>query len=213
MADHDTHDHTGIPGVATIADIVDVPTAEMDDTLRLAPDGAGGVEWAAGAGAGVALSVLGYNTIGGSYEGMSDDKFYCTKITLSATSLIVSVAAYVKGNNQGGVTSFAAAVMADSSGPTLLLAGAAPAALSTFIDKAAAARWFHIPVGVYLAAGDYWIGFAQMDHSGSEQTQLAYDGSGSDVTFASGGNWTTEGNQYSNTTTSNKYSIRAVILS
>ncbi len=51
MADHDTHDHTGIPGVGAPSEITDIPTAETDTTLRLAPDGAGGVEWAASAGA------------------------------------------------------------------------------------------------------------------------------------------------------------------
>jgi hypothetical protein len=49
MADHDTHDHTGVPGVGTdVTDIVDIPTLETDTDLRLAPDGAGGVEWATG---------------------------------------------------------------------------------------------------------------------------------------------------------------------
>lgn len=104
MADHDTHDHTGVPGVGTgtttttvaddpiwdaagdlvvgtganaaarlaagsngevltvvsgnpqwepnagPADILDMTTAEMDDTLVLAPDGAGGVEFRAESG-------------------------------------------------------------------------------------------------------------------------------------------------------------------
>lgn len=51
MADHDAHDHTGVPGVGTsIDDILDLTTAETDDTLVLAPDGAGGVEFRAEAG-------------------------------------------------------------------------------------------------------------------------------------------------------------------
>jgi hypothetical protein len=37
---------------ASVSEITDIPTAETDDTLRLAPDGAGGVEWAAGGGGG-----------------------------------------------------------------------------------------------------------------------------------------------------------------
>lgn len=52
MADHADIDHTGLPGVGTPADILDIPTAEMDDTLVLAPDGAGGVEFRAEAGGG-----------------------------------------------------------------------------------------------------------------------------------------------------------------
>ena len=38
-----------------VADITDLPTAEMDDTLVLAPDGAGGVEFRAEAGGGMAF--------------------------------------------------------------------------------------------------------------------------------------------------------------
>ncbi len=56
MADvnHDTYDHTGIPGAAP-AEIVDIPTAETNAALVLAPDGAGGVEFRAEAGAAGAL--------------------------------------------------------------------------------------------------------------------------------------------------------------
>ena len=52
MADHDTHDHTGIPGCGAPADILDIPTAETDASLVLAPDGAGGVEFRPEAGGG-----------------------------------------------------------------------------------------------------------------------------------------------------------------
>jgi hypothetical protein len=52
MADHDTHDHTGVPGAGSPTEITDIPTTEMDDTLVLAPDGAGGVEFRAEAGGG-----------------------------------------------------------------------------------------------------------------------------------------------------------------
>jgi hypothetical protein len=41
-----------VNGAGTPADILDIPTAETDTSLRLAPDGAGGVEWAAGGGGG-----------------------------------------------------------------------------------------------------------------------------------------------------------------
>lgn len=55
MADHDTHDHTGVPGVGAPTEILDIPTAETDTSLRLAPDGAGGVEWGSAGGAGLAF--------------------------------------------------------------------------------------------------------------------------------------------------------------
>lgn len=47
-------------GGGAVADILDLPTAETDDTLVLAPDGAGGVEWRAetGGGGGGAVRLL-----------------------------------------------------------------------------------------------------------------------------------------------------------
>lgn len=49
----------GVAGVDVgPADIVDIPTAETDTDLRLAPDGAGGVEWASGGGPGGGALVL-----------------------------------------------------------------------------------------------------------------------------------------------------------
>src|SRR5512139_1941377 len=90
-----------------------------DGALHLR-DSAGTVTDVSSGSTGAAISIVGYNTAGASYEGMIDDRYYCKKVTLAATSLVVSVSAYIKGNSQGGVVSFGAAVMADSSGPTLL---------------------------------------------------------------------------------------------
>ena len=45
-------------GGTAIADITDIPTAEMDDTLVLAPDGTGGVEFRAEAGGEVGWSLV-----------------------------------------------------------------------------------------------------------------------------------------------------------
>lgn len=50
-----------------VADILDIPTAEMDDTLVLAPDGTGGVEFraeAGGGGAGTFTSLAGWTQLG-----------------------------------------------------------------------------------------------------------------------------------------------------
>lgn len=53
MALHEDIDHSGLTGIpAAITEITDIATAEMDDALVLAPDGAGGVEFRAEAGGG-----------------------------------------------------------------------------------------------------------------------------------------------------------------
>lgn len=44
MADHDAHDHTGVPGAGTPADITALPTVETDTALVFAPDGTGHVQ-------------------------------------------------------------------------------------------------------------------------------------------------------------------------
>ena len=41
------------PPNPTVSEITDIPTAETDTDLRLAPDGAGGVEWGAGGAGGI----------------------------------------------------------------------------------------------------------------------------------------------------------------
>lgn len=168
--------------------------------------------WATLGGGGLTHSYVGYNTVGGSWEGMTNQRFYNKKITLATDGLLTSISAYIKGNNQGGVVSFAAQITTDATGPKYLIAAIVGPTWSSFIDKAADPRWYHIPMGVWLTAGDYWIGFSNMTNSGSEQTQLAYDGSGSDPIFTSGGAWATEGDQYANTDSTYKYSIRASII-
>lgn len=58
----------------TPADILDIPTAEMDDTLVLAPDGAGGVEFRAESGGGGGGDILPLDVVPGSPHA-SDDEF------------------------------------------------------------------------------------------------------------------------------------------
>lgn len=83
------------PGTA-IADVVDLPTAETDDTLVLAPDGAGGVEWRAetgGGGGGGLLAVHRYNP-------GSDGSYAVTGTTLAdldATNAAITFTAPASG--------------------------------------------------------------------------------------------------------------------
>lgn len=60
-------------GAAAVTDIVDIPTAEMDDTLVLAPDGAGGVEFRAEAGGGGGGAVLPLDIAPGSPSAWDDE--------------------------------------------------------------------------------------------------------------------------------------------
>jgi hypothetical protein len=71
---------------ASVADILDLPTAEMDDTLVLAPDGAGGVEFRAEAGGGGSLAAASYKRTSGNYSTAST-----TFVNVDGTNLSLSI--------------------------------------------------------------------------------------------------------------------------
>jgi hypothetical protein len=71
-------------------------------------------------------------------------------------------------------------------------------------------RWFSIPLSMWLDPGDYWVGI--MGLAGS--IRMYYDTSGgSDKNYNSGSTWFTDGGRYTINSTTNKYSIRASIMS
>ena len=211
MADHDTHDHTGVPGVGAPAEILDIPTAETDDTLRLAPDGAGGVEWAASGGGGLAHSFIGYDTIGGTWAAAGHQ--FCKQITLASDSLIASIDVYVRGNGDAIANAYASVVTDNAGSPHHLLAGTGNGGyyLSNSASMPTAEGWLSFGIGAWLAAGTYWI--TAFVPAGWD---FAYDGSGSDKYFNPSGGAVITGaypGAWAITTTSNKYSMRASILS
>lgn len=61
---------SGTDGDASWHNIEDIATAETDDTLRLAPDGAGGVEFVAGGSGGI-TAVRSYISFGVNMSGQS----------------------------------------------------------------------------------------------------------------------------------------------
>lgn len=197
-------------------EILDIPTAETDDTLVLAPDGAGGVEWRAeaggGGGGGVTHAYLGYNTAGGSLEAMVQYRMYCKKVTLSADGLLASIGAYVEDDGATHVASLAVALFDDNSNaPGKVIGYAGISADVTFIPLTTyGQRWVDMPMGKWLTAGDYWVGVFGV--SNSTALRLAYDGSGSDQYFTAGGAWVADATFHTITTGSRKYSIRASVI-
>jgi hypothetical protein len=168
-------------------------------------------------GGGLSHSYVGKNAIGASLLSLTDKVWAIKKITLAADGLLASIGAYIKDSASGGVVSFGVALWADNSNdvgiqiggmtsPTLSLLPEGPASTSS-------QRWYHRAVGMWLTAGDYWIGVAQLDHSGAEAISLAYDTGGSDKSITSGGTWIPDGGFYSRTNTTRDHSIRASVLS
>lgn len=174
-----------------------------------------GVKWATPTAGGLTRAYVGYNTVGGSSEAIVDNRQYMKKITLANDCVLGSISAYIKQVTAGWSMGMSASILTDSAGdPALEIARSHHSGndnnfLSTSNGSAGAARWFHAPMGVELAAGDYWIAVQFRVNNGSSYN-IYYDGSGSDRYFTNGANdrmsdsgWTTV------TTSSNKYSIRA----
>lgn len=165
------------------------------------------------AGGGGTGSYLGYNTAGGTTETMTSKKVYAKKITVASAGLLVSVGAYVKDDGADHVGALHVALFEDNAGtPRKLLAYNFPAGTSLLPETAAAttaARWIEIPLAAPVAAADYWI--AVMDSSTSPLV-IHKDASGSDRTYTSGGAWLADWGFYTPTTTTDKYSIRAIVL-
>jgi hypothetical protein len=167
---------------------------------------------------GVTHAYLGYNTVGGSTENLPTSTFYCKKVTAASGGTISSVGAYV-GETADAVYAWQTAVFADNSGVVGDLLAVNQAGIAgnygvalTNAPGVGVARWIHTPCGLYVVAGDYWLAI-MVTHGSSGSVTLAYDGSGSDRTIASGGAWWAHGGRYTQTTTARKYSIRADFLS
>lgn len=169
-------------------------------------------------GGGISHSYIGYNTIGGSTEAITSLRQYMKKVTLASAGMLTSVGAYVKQTSTGSVAMMAAAVLSDNAGdPDHILGysmGGSADIQGTFLSNANGsagdARWLAMPIGVYLAAGDYWLAVMFSVSAGHD---IYYDGSGSDRYFANAAVRITDSGWTTVTTSSNRYSIRGSLLS
>lgn len=177
--------------------------------------GATAPEWAAAAGGGgLTQAYVGYNTVGGSVEGMTGPRVYAKKVTLANACLITDIEAYIDQTAANdSVGEWKVGLYSDSAGtPDLLLAVNTTGTDHILLDKTNGAggntspRWFGMPLGYWAAAGDYWIAVQAAANNGAS---IRYDATGSDRYYTSGGFWMTDWGFYAPTTTANAYSIRA----
>lgn len=170
-------------------------------------------------GGGASVSVLGYNTAGGSFRTMTNNRWYCKKVTTSGAGVIVSIGAYIQTQNNNTQTNMSVAVLDDNSNaPGKFIAQAhqvngsemlTEGTLSTLVP-----RFVDMPIGAYISgAGSYWIAIATGGGGGT--LDVAYDATvGSDQYFTPGGYFVADagGGLYALTTTTDKHSIRCVFI-
>lgn len=186
-----------------------------EDGLLHVKDSSGTVDEPFTAGGGVTRSTLGTTSVGGSFatRGM-----YIKKITLATAGLLAGINCHIKGDGSNHLQS-TGVLYSDSGGsPTNVLfwshttVNTTPTRLNGPTLNTTA-RWVTFPVGVWLAAGDYWIGIWFNDATGSAYSLAFASGSGSDRTVAGGtNNQPQDSSVQAISTGTNDYSIYADII-
>lgn len=130
--------------------------------------------------AGASQSFVGYNTIGASQETMVRGT-YLKQIVLARQAAVLTVDGYVTPANANSAL-YIGSVFSDISGaPGIVLTGPSaisndvPSAMFSTLGANATPRWIACPVGIFLVAGTYWIGFGQYYNQGGTASTLAYD--------------------------------------
>lgn len=163
-----------------------------------------------GVGGGATHSYVGYNTVGTTDETVTANRVYMKKITLATAGILIGMEAHVKTTDDGVQTRLRFALFEDNAGtPRYLLdvVECAPVFLKPS-NGVQAFRWYGGHISRYLAAGDYWIAAT----SPGGITVIKKDSSGSDRYYTAGGDWLTDAGYSAITTTTDRYSIRASIL-
>lgn len=137
-------------------------------------------------------------------------------ITLEHDSLLASIGAYVRHPSPAfddQVHNLAVAVL-DANG--LIVGGNNTPWPSVLFDSAPGElgddtpRWYQVPVGAWLEAGEYYLAIQQ--HRSPASLQIAYDDGGTDLSYAPGGPWFSDLGWYAVAVTGRSYSIRASVV-
>jgi hypothetical protein len=176
---------------------------------------------AGGGGGGLTQAYVGYNSIGGTGVSPTNRRHVVQKVTLANDCLLTDIQVYVKQISAANAMSWTPLLYSDNAGkPYYFLSGGAPHSNSgnTYnLYRVGAtpgdARWMGMPIGRWLTAGDYWIGFVW--NSQGAQYNVFYDASGTSYIWDPGGNIfitdgpDTSGTVYTLTAETRSYSIRA----
>lgn len=124
---------------------------------------------------GAKQSFVGYNTIGASKVSLGASSGIAKQIVLTGAGILVSVGAYIDLNSN---LEWAVGVATDNAGANGIVVGAGEGNTGNGLGTA---RWVHVPIGVFLAAGTYWLHWVVT--TGGANPSLYYDTGGSDQTY------------------------------
>ncbi len=183
---------TGVTG-ATGSGATGVTGATGPSGGPTGPTGATGAQGATGVtgatGVGFTHSTVGTTAAGSSFDNPGTaPKWYFKKVTLSSAALLSSILVQIKFDNTNGA-GITSGVWTDSSGPSVCVAVSSQVirtsanTLLQALNLNTTVRSLAMPIGSYLAAGDYWLGVCLVS-STTNSTLIAYNsGTGSDKTF------------------------------
>ena len=197
--------------VGTANDTAAVLTAGTNGKVLTAASGeATGLKWDTAGGV-LTHSYVGYNTVGASKEAWGG-KSIATKITLATDGLLASIGFHIDQAADNVYNTMIPNVWADDTNAIGVVifttAGVVGGAYYGGPQATYPARWTTYPCGLWLPAGDYWIGAGY-----GPSCNIYYDTSGSDRTLAWSANTSTvDGARWTQTDTTKKYSIRGSII-
>jgi hypothetical protein len=139
-----------------------------------------------GGGGGLTQSYVGRadETARTAWRSITPSQIYAKKITLATAGLIVDVQGWFDAD-VANVYTLGFGLWSDSSGePNLLLASSNPDNNAQYLPNAA--RWHSGPIGRWLVAGDYWIGF--ITRGAGAGNEIGDIGTGTDRFWTAGNN-------------------------
>lgn len=203
-------------------DTGDGPVSSVDtivfDGATITDDTGGQVTVSGLGGGSVTPTYLGYDTIGGTQENTTNNRFIGKSFTPAADCLLMGIEVYCRESGDGLSTPMVAlhANNAGALGTILAIGYGGVIAFtnnSTFAnnDTVSVPRWLNIPIMYKLTGGTtYWGGVFIFDTTAP--MTMYYDSSGTDRRYDSGGDFVADGGRYTQTDTTRKYSIRFLTI-
>lgn len=164
-----------------------------------------------GGGGGLTQAFVGKTTVGASYETATIARCYAKKITLANDCLLTDIEVYIKIVADVDAGQWHAFLWDDNgsgTAPKHLLHSTATARNLVLEESSTGPRdprWFGLPIGRWLTAGDYWLGWQLFD----TDLNIAYDTGGSDPYMSPSNPQIGDWGLWSSTNSTRNYSVRA----